>query len=175
MAVSDITALKQAEENGRGAQRRMEALAAANRELKQEIVRRQAVEEALKKSEQHYSQLLEQSRQMQEQLRHLSRQLLSAQEEERKKISRELHDDIAQTLTGINVRLATLKKEATLNTKGLEQKHRPHATAGGEVGGHRASVRPRTAPDGVGRPGADSRPAFVHERLHEPRRASGSA
>ncbi len=81
-----------------------------------------SVEDALRKSEQHYSRLLEQSRHMQEQLRLLSRQLLSAQEEERKKISRELHDEIAQTLTGINVRLATLKKEAAINTKGLEQK-----------------------------------------------------
>ena len=39
----------------------------------------------------------------------------------RKKISRELHDVIAQTLTSINVRLAALKKEAALNTKGLER------------------------------------------------------
>jgi signal transduction histidine kinase len=46
---------------------------------------------------------------LQEQLRLLSRQLLLAQEEERKRISRELHDEIAQTLTGINVRLAALK------------------------------------------------------------------
>jgi signal transduction histidine kinase len=58
---------------------------------------------------------------MQEQLRLLSRQLLSAQEEERKRISRELHDVIAQTLTSINVRLATLKKESTLSTKNLER------------------------------------------------------
>src|SRR5256885_6525793 len=58
---------------------------------------------------------------MQKKMRMLSRQLLSAQEEERKKISRELHDVIAQTLTGINVRLAALKKEAALNTKGLER------------------------------------------------------
>jgi len=58
---------------------------------------------------------------MQEQLRRLSRQILSAQEEERKEISRELHDVIAQTLTGINVRLAALKKEAAFNTKGLDR------------------------------------------------------
>ncbi len=54
-------------------------------------------------------------------MRRLSRQILSAQEDERKKISRELHDVIAQTLTGINIRLATLKREASLNTKGLDR------------------------------------------------------
>ena len=117
VAISDITPLKQAQE----AQRRMEALAVANQKLKREVLRRQTVEETLKKSEQDQSQLLERSRQMQEDLRHLSRQLLLAQEEERKKISRELHDVIAQTLTTINVRLATLKKEAALSTKGLDR------------------------------------------------------
>jgi signal transduction histidine kinase len=97
-------------------------LIASNRLLRQEILQRKSVEESLRKSERHYSQLLEQSRHMQEQLRLLSRQLLSAQEEERKMISRELHDQIAQTLTGINIRLASLKTEATLNNKGLEKK-----------------------------------------------------
>ncbi len=96
-------------------------LAASNRQLKREIAQRRLAEKSLKRSERHYGQLLEQSRRMQEQLRLLSRQLLSAQEEERKKISRELHDVIAQTLTTINVRLAALKKEATFNTEGLEQ------------------------------------------------------
>jgi signal transduction histidine kinase len=102
--------------------RRTVELAAANRRLKREIVRRQTVEAALKKSEQHYSQLLDQSQRMQEQLRHLSRQLLLAQEEERKEISRELHDEIAQTLTGINLHLATLKVAAKVTTKGLSGK-----------------------------------------------------
>jgi signal transduction histidine kinase len=97
-------------------------LAASNRRLKQEILQRKSVEDSLRKSEQHYSQLLEQSRHMQEQLRLLSRQLLSAQEEERKMISRELHDQIAQTLTGINIRLASLKSEAMVNTRGLQKK-----------------------------------------------------
>jgi signal transduction histidine kinase len=96
-------------------------LAASNRQLKQEIARRKLAEECLRKSEQHHAQVLEQSRHMQEQLRLLSRQLLSAQEEERKKISRELHDVIAQTLTSIHVRLAALKKEAALDTRGLER------------------------------------------------------
>ena len=78
----------------------------SNRRLKREIVQRKAAEAALLKSEQHYLSLLKQSRAMELQLRHLSRQILSAQEEERKKISRELHDQIAQMLAGINVHLA---------------------------------------------------------------------
>lgn len=97
-------------------------LTASNRRLQQEVLQRQAAEDSLRKSEQHYSQLLEQSRLMQEQLRLLSRQLLLAQEEERKRISRELHDQIAQTLTAINIRLAALKSEATRNTKGLQNR-----------------------------------------------------
>jgi signal transduction histidine kinase len=96
-------------------------LAASNLELSLEITQRKAAEAALKKSERHYSVLLEKSDCLQEQLRQLSRQILSAQEEERREISRELHDVIAQTLTGINVRLAALKKEAVTNTKGLDR------------------------------------------------------
>jgi len=101
--------------------RRTVELAASNLELSQEVIQRKAVEEALKKSERHYSQLLEQSKRLQAQSRRLSRQILSAQEEERKEISRELHDVIAQTLTGINVRLAALAREAAINTKGLDR------------------------------------------------------
>ncbi len=90
--------------------------------MKQEIIQRKAVEESLRASEQTSIELLEKSRQMQEELRHLSRQLLSVQEEERRKISRELHDVIAQTLTGINVRLAALKAESNGSTTELQEK-----------------------------------------------------
>ena len=96
-------------------------LAASNLELRQEVSQRKAAEAALRKSERHYSELLAQSDHLQEQLRQLSRQILFAQEEERREISRELHDVIAQTLTGINVRLAALSKEAATNTKGLDR------------------------------------------------------
>ena len=103
-------------------QRRLEVLAASNQKLEQEIVRRLAGEEALKKSEEHQRKMLEESLRMQEQLRQLTRQVLLVQEEERKNISRELHDVIAQTLTGINIRLAALKAGAAANTKDLQQK-----------------------------------------------------
>jgi signal transduction histidine kinase len=94
-------------------------LAATNRQLQRGIVRRTRVEAALKKSGEHYSKLLKDSLQLQEGLRQLTHQVLAAQEDERKKISIELQDEIAQTLLGINVRLVSLKQEARNNTKGL--------------------------------------------------------
>lgn len=103
-------------------QQRSVDLAASNRQLKREIAQRRRAEKTLRRSKQHYALLLEQSNRLQEQLRSLSRQLLSTQEEERKRISRELHDEIAQILSGINIQLATLKKEASVNVKGLQRK-----------------------------------------------------
>lgn len=96
-------------------------LAASGRHLKQSVARRKAAEEALKKIGEHRTDLLEQSRLVQEHLRQLTRQILSAHEDKRAKISRKLHDEIAQTLLGINVRLLALKNEATTNAKGLKK------------------------------------------------------
>jgi signal transduction histidine kinase len=101
--------------------RRTVELAASGRHLRRGIVQRKAAEEALKNSGKHRTGLLEQSRLLQEHLRHLTYQILLAQEDKRTKISRELHDEIAQTLLGINVRLVTLKREATVNSKGLKK------------------------------------------------------
>jgi signal transduction histidine kinase len=96
-------------------------LASANRLLGLEIIQREKGEAALRISEQDLKKSLEKSEQLKEQLRGLSRQILSVQEEERKKISRELHDVVAQALLGINVRLATLRMEAGINSKVLDR------------------------------------------------------
>ena len=102
--ITDITAHKEAE----AVQRRLAVVTASNQKLEKEILQRQAVEKSLLLSEQEQRRLLEQSQQHQQQLRKMSHQILHAQEEERKTISRELHDVIAQTLVGINVHVAAL-------------------------------------------------------------------
>ena len=54
-------------------------------------------------------------------MQRLTHQILSAQENKRRKISRDLHDEIVQTLLGIHVRLLTLKKEAAIDAGGLKK------------------------------------------------------
>jgi signal transduction histidine kinase len=96
-------------------------LADSDRKLKKGITQRKGVERALKKSGQNHTRLLAESRHLQKHLRHLTHRMLSAQEDKRRKISRELYDEIAQSLLGINVRLLTLKKEAKLNATSLKK------------------------------------------------------
>jgi signal transduction histidine kinase len=59
---------------------------------------------------------------MQKKLRQLTRQIISAQEEERKQISRELHDEVVQTLVGINVELSALATGASIGLSSLKRK-----------------------------------------------------
>jgi signal transduction histidine kinase len=101
--------------------RRTLELAATNRQLQRGILRRKSVEAVLKSSGEHYARLLRESLQLQEGLRQLTHRVLASQEEDRKKISLELQNEIAQTLLGINIRLFSLKQEARNNTKGLKK------------------------------------------------------
>jgi signal transduction histidine kinase len=94
-------------------------LAAANRRLEKETVRLGEVKSKLGKSEAGLRAALEKSEGLRGSLCKLSRQTLSAQEDERRKISHELHDVVAQTLAIINLRLATLNTEAGIGSKRL--------------------------------------------------------
>jgi signal transduction histidine kinase len=100
--------------------RRTLELAAANRKLQRGIVRHKVMESAFQKSGKHHDKCLQESLQLQQHLRELTHRVLATQEKERKKISHELQDEIAQALLAINVRLLSLKQKARGNTKGLK-------------------------------------------------------
>jgi signal transduction histidine kinase len=97
-------------------------LGTANQKLKREIAERKRVERELRESEEHYRALFNQARLMQENLRYLSSQILKVQEEERKRISRELHDEVGQALTAVNVNLAVLEKAINGSREELRRK-----------------------------------------------------
>lgn len=75
---------------------RTKDLLLTNERLQQEIEERKRAEHMLRASEQ--------------QLRSLSYQLMAAQEKERKRISRELHDELGQSLTVIKMRLRFIQE-----------------------------------------------------------------
>lgn len=69
-----------------------------------------------------YRLLLKESISIQRNAQSFAHLLFLQQEEDRKEISRELHDEIAQILTGINFELAILSKEASTGTRVMREK-----------------------------------------------------
>ena len=100
--------------------RRTEELATSNRKLTQGAIRRKAMENASAERGQHYQKALAESLALQKRLRQLTHRVIVVQENERKKISLELQDEIAQTLLGINVRLLSLKQQSRHSSKGFK-------------------------------------------------------
>lgn len=113
---------RQLEERNEVLRRHTAALARGNRRLEREVARREAGEVAIRKGRKHYQKLFVESLAMQKKLRLLTRQIISAQEEERKEISRELHDEVVQTLVGINVELSALTKGTSDGLHNLKAK-----------------------------------------------------
>ena len=99
---------------------RTEELAVSNRQLKRVVARRKRMEEGAEQTGLHHQKCLEESLQLQKRLRQLTHRVLAAQENERTNISRELQNEIAQTLLGINVRLLALKQEGRGSAKSLK-------------------------------------------------------
>ncbi len=103
-------------------QRRLDLLAVTYEAAHRDIVRRRTVEASLRKSERTKDRLLTESRRLHVQLRQLTRQIITAQENERKHISRELHDDVMQLLVGVNVQLSTLAKGRAAGNPSLKRR-----------------------------------------------------
>jgi PAS domain S-box-containing protein len=124
MAVLDITQHKLAEQ-AEVVKRRLETLTASNRVLEAEVGRRRKVEHALKASELHARHLLAESQKMQGKIRDYARQILRVQEDQRKAISRDLHDRVGQLLAGIGIHLSAFAEAAARNPGEIKAKIRP--------------------------------------------------
>lgn len=94
---------------------------ASSRNMKQGIARRQAVEIALDKSGHQQARLLQDSNRLEKQVRRQTHTILTVMEREWLATSRQLQNEIAQTLLAIHVRLLTLKNKARLNTVSLKK------------------------------------------------------
>ncbi len=95
---------------------------AADRRLAQVIARREAAEALLERSGKRREKLLQRSNLLQGRVRDRARKAMSKQEDERGKISRLLHDDIAQTLLALHIRLLTFRKSAKADMGSIKKR-----------------------------------------------------
>ena len=100
---------------------RTQELEASNERWQADIAQREVADEKLQRREQESALLLAESRSIEQRLQGIVREVLAANEDERKRLSHHLHDEIAQTLLGIHVRLLALKKEASASQARLNK------------------------------------------------------
>jgi signal transduction histidine kinase len=89
---------------------RTAALRLANEQLLREMTERQEAENRLRESERK--------------LRYLAEQLLTAQEDERKRLAAELHDELGHALLTLKLTLSTIAKELLPEQESIEQEIR---------------------------------------------------
>jgi signal transduction histidine kinase len=84
-----------------------------------EVTERKRIEKALRQSE--------------EALRQMAQQLVLAQEEERRRLSRELHDDAGQTLTALKIGLELIRSDLPQELDSIHQRMGEAASLAGET------------------------------------------
>lgn len=90
---------------------RTRELALVNETLVEEIGERMETERSLRESERSLKASQQELQQSREELRFLAGQLLTAQEEERRRIARDLHDDVNQRLAMLAMDLRRIEKD----------------------------------------------------------------
>lgn len=95
---------------------------ALNSKLKLQTIRCRFLNQELLKCKHHYRKLLTKSEIAHKRTQVFSEYLLIKNEEDRKEISRELHDEVSQVLTGINFQLEILSKEAATSSGTIRKK-----------------------------------------------------
>lgn len=101
--------------------RRSAAASASVRSLRRSISLRQGAEQTLRKSGTRHKILMAELQRLQKHLRDLAHTGLSNQENERRKMSLRLHDEIAQALIAIDLRLLALKQVTHANNASLKK------------------------------------------------------
>ena len=85
-------------------------LVAANDSLRQQILERRRAEAELQERNQKLAQLYEAVQVGRQQLQRLSHRLVEVQEQERRSMARELHDEVGQILTGLKMTLELTRR-----------------------------------------------------------------
>jgi PAS domain S-box-containing protein len=88
-----------------------------------DITARKRIQDTLRKSKEHYLALFKEAQAARRNLQRLSNLVLQAQENERKRISRELHDDVGQILTAISIGLRGIRTSSAQDPAKYQQQH----------------------------------------------------
>jgi signal transduction histidine kinase len=156
-----IKALRDSEASlDRRVRERTAELVRANEALRKEVEDRRRAEEAMRRSEDRSHSLVEVRQQ-------LLRKLMSAQEDERRRIARDLHDEIGQALTSLLIGLRTVADADSLEVaRGrVEDLRRVAASAIEEVRRLARGLRP-SALDDLGLAAALERYAADYAQAH---------
>ncbi|MDF1811247.1 MAG: hypothetical protein P1V20_03505 [Verrucomicrobiales bacterium] len=98
-----------------------EDLATSRHAVKREIEDRELTESALLSRRDLADELLRESRHLEEKLREMTHRSLTANEAERQQMSLFLHNEIAQTLLGIHIKLLALKEAVSISHEDIAQ------------------------------------------------------